>query len=115
MRGVVKFFDERRGFGMIEPADGSSSVFCHFSSISDPFESVLIQGEEVEFTRQEEDRGPVAQDVRRIEKRSAGTVTTFDKGYGWISPDDGSPNVFVHFSDIAGGGYKRLEPGEKVT
>jgi cold shock CspA family protein len=115
MRGVVEFFDERRGFGRISPAEGSATVFCHFSSISDKDEKVLIQGEEVEFNCEEGDRGPVARDVRRVEQRNTGTVKVFDKGFGWITPVDGSPDIFVHFSDITGTGFKRLEVGEKVS
>jgi cold shock protein len=46
-----------------------------------------------------------------------GTVKWFndDKGYGFITPDEGGNDLFVHHSGIAGNGFKSLEEGAKVS
>ena len=45
-----------------------------------------------------------------------GTVKWFNnsKGYGFITPEDGSQDVFVHHSSIQGEGYKSLDEGQSV-
>ena len=37
-----------------------------------------------------------------------------DKGFGFITPDDGPKDVFVHFSEIRGSGYRTLEENQRV-
>ena len=46
-----------------------------------------------------------------------GTVKWFnaEKGYGFIAPDDGTPDVFVHFSAVEGSGYRELVESQKVS
>ncbi|MDM7486899.1 cold-shock protein [Rhodococcus sp. CSLK01-03] len=46
-----------------------------------------------------------------------GTVKWFngEKGFGFIAPADGSADVFVHFSEIQGGGFRTLEENQRVS
>jgi CspA family cold shock protein len=48
---------------------------------------------------------------------ATGTVKWFNdaKGYGFITPDDGSKDLFIHHSNIAGEGYKSLQEGASVS
>jgi len=53
---------------------------------------------------------------RRKDTMATGTVKWFnsEKGYGFIAPDDGSADLFAHYSAIAGNGFKELRETQKV-
>jgi CspA family cold shock protein len=52
-----------------------------------------------------------------MSNRQTGTVKWFNdaKGFGFISPDSGGPDLFVHFRSIQGDGFKSLKEGQKVS
>ena len=58
---------------------------------------------------------PEDEDAKGERRMAQGTVKWFnaEKGYGFISQDDGD-DVFVHYSAIAGDGFRSLEEGQRV-
>jgi cold shock protein len=62
MNGIVKWFNEEKGFGFITGEDGKD-IFVHFSEIKNDGFKVLKEGEEVSFEITEGQRGPQASNV----------------------------------------------------
>jgi CspA family cold shock protein len=63
MTGTVKFFNAEKGFGFITPADGTKDVFVHFSAIQSTSFKTLTEGQRVEFTVEQGQKGPAAANV----------------------------------------------------
>lgn len=66
MRGKVKWFDTKKGYGFIEKEDGSGDVFVHYTAIKQEGFKNLEEGQEVEFDIVEGDRGPQAENVEVV-------------------------------------------------
>ncbi len=66
LTGTVKWFSDAKGYGFIERDDGGD-IFVHHTSIEGTGFKTLKEGERVEFGVLEEDKGPKAQDVVRLE------------------------------------------------
>jgi CspA family cold shock protein len=65
-RGKVKWFHDAKGYGFIEPQDGSKEVFVHFSAIEMDGFRTLAEGQDVEFEIRTGDRGNSAANVNRV-------------------------------------------------
>ncbi|MFC8600168.1 cold-shock protein [Isoptericola sp. NPDC057191] len=122
-QGTVRWFDADRGFGFIDLGDEAEDLFVHASEIvGDDGPKLLREGQVVEFEVGEGDRGPQARRVRVTGDQAAdaplgvlGTVNWYEptKGYGFVTPDDGRDEIFVHSSAIVGGGV--VTEGQRVA
>jgi CspA family cold shock protein len=63
--GTVKWFNDQKGFGFLEQA-GGEDVFVHHSAIVSEGYRSLAEGDQVEFTIEQGQKGPAAADVRKI-------------------------------------------------
>jgi CspA family cold shock protein len=61
--GKVKWFNESKGYGFIEPEGGGRDVFVHFSAIQGDGYKTLSEGQPVEFEIVQGDKGPQASNV----------------------------------------------------
>ena len=67
MQGVVKWFNQTKGFGFITPNDGGSDIFVHYSDIEGGGYKTLNEGDPVEFETAQGEKGPKATNVRKAE------------------------------------------------
>jgi CspA family cold shock protein len=64
--GVVKWFNDQKGFGFIARDEGGSDVFVHYSAIMGQGHKTLTQGQRVEFTVEQGPKGLAAADVQGL-------------------------------------------------
>ena len=137
--GTVAWYDEDKGFGFISPDSGAEDVFVHARALAEGL-TWLTEGDRVDYAVVSGDKGPQARDVHLVRgaeppappQRSApaaaaapasrdvparggeGVVARFDgdRGFGFITPDAGGDDLFVHVSVIMGS--EPLERGDRV-
>lgn len=63
MKGTVKFFNQMKNFGFIEPEDGSKDLFVHKNDIDS---GILNEGDKVEFDSETGDKGLRATNVKKV-------------------------------------------------
>jgi CspA family cold shock protein len=64
--GTVKWFNEAKGYGFIQPEDGGKDLFVHFSQISGEGFKTLVEGAKVEFESRQGEKGPEATNVVQV-------------------------------------------------
>ena len=79
--GTVKWFNDAKGFGFIEPIGGGVDVFAHFSAVQMDGFRTLKQGSKVEYDLVQGPKGDLAQNIRAVASEShpvlaAGIETT---------------------------------------
>jgi CspA family cold shock protein len=67
--GVVKWFDEAKGYGFIAPEDGSGDVFVHYTTIEGKGFRTLAEGQRVEFDSKAGPKGPQATLVKAAQSK----------------------------------------------
>ena len=68
--GVVKWFNDKKGFGFIQREDGEKDVFVHYSVISEEGYKSLTQGQLVEYSFVQGPKGPLATEVRKLQQEA---------------------------------------------
>jgi len=136
MEAVVKWYNLTKGFGFVAPIDGSSDAFLHSSVVNHAGLRDVAEGTKllVQITDGPKGRqvasiinvlgmGEIPQQARPPrpaptgpEVEMSGTVKWFkgDKGFGFVSPDDGDRDVFVHRSILQAAGLPLLDSGQRV-
>jgi CspA family cold shock protein len=142
VRATVKWYNPAKGFGFVQLADGSGDAFLHASVAERSGHGSVPPGATLEVRTSPGPKGPQVTEIisldastasqepprrPRLERpaypsgdrstiEEAGTVKWYNanKGFGFIAPDGGADDVFVHYTEIQGNGYKSLEENQRV-
>jgi CspA family cold shock protein len=134
---VVKWFSLVKGFGFCAPADGSSDAFMHSSVVSRAGLRDVPEGTKMLVQITEGPKGRQVANIVQVlgvaeipqqegaarrppptgpEIEMTGVVKWYkpDKGFGFVAPDDGDRDVFVHRSVLLRVGLQSIDSGQRV-
>ena len=128
---VVKWFNPVKGFGFVQPNDGSPDAFLHISVVEQMGHRDLPEGTKIVCDIAEGRKGPQVAAIVRIDElgeaappsagggpgaQVEGTVKFFnaEKGFGFVTPDDGGKDVFISARTLERLGMVTLEANQRV-
>ena len=142
LSGKIKWFNRSKGFGFIVPNDGSGDVFLPLAVLERSGYSEAPDGAKITFEWAQGPKGRAATQILDLDASTAaprapresrpprheggeatgptesvdGVVKWYDpaRGFGFILPNDGGKDVFVHVTALRRAGIEELQPGQSV-
>lgn len=130
---TLKWFNGTKGFGFVIPDDKSFDAFLHITTLQNAGLHTIGEGAELLCTIFDGPKGKQVKEILEVldqgsfstipeENPEDGTITMGglvkwykpDKGFGFIIPDDGQKDVFVHLSRLEELGIEELRAGQRV-
>ncbi len=118
--GNVKWFDTAKGYGVISPQEGGRDVSVHLADLHQTGLRSLTAGQRVTYDLRIDDLGGAdAVNVKLVntENKLVGVVKWFNpnKGFGFILPQHGGEDVYVHVLELRATGLWGLIDGQSVS
>jgi CspA family cold shock protein len=134
----VKWFSASKGFGFVSPTDGSPDAFLPMAVLRRAGYEELRDGASISCEVGAGAKGPLVTSVLSVdngtamaqsgraggfERRIGGNSTTLEgvvkrfdpgRGYGFVAPDSGGKDVFIHITALRRSGVAALDPGQRV-